>query len=234
MFRSLTSGVVVVLLSAVALEAQPQRKGPAPERSGSCKILVAGIVGGLDTPNNRFSGVVKIRKQLQALNNPEICAKTFSAYHWTSAYHWIAEYFPSRREERWSNEEIQSVPKIILYGHSLGGWACLSLARLLDTKGIPVELTVQIDSVGFTDSVVPPNVKAAANFYHRATLPFLTRRNIRAENENSTQVLGNSRIPHVGHITITRRPEIAAVILDTVRTLSAAAPAAESRAAGSP
>ncbi len=234
MFRFLMGVVVMVLLSAVALEAQAQSQGPAPARSGSCKILVAGFAGGLDTPNNRFSGVVKIRKQLQALNNPELCVKTFSAYHWMGAYHWIAEYFPSEREGHLSNEEIQSGPKIILYGHSLGGWACLSLARLLDTKGIPVELTVQIDSVGFTDSVVPPNVKAAANFYHRATLPFLTRQNVRAENENSTQVLGNSRIPHVGHITITRRPEIAALIVDAVRTLSAAVPAAESRAAGSP
>ncbi len=219
---------MLALLLALALEAQaqPQAQGAPPARPGPCKILVVGYVGGLDTPNNRFSGVVRIRKQLQALKNPELCVKIFSVYHWMGAYGWIKKFFPSGGEGRFSKEEIESGPRIILYGHSLGGWACLSLARRLNTRGIPVELTVQIDSVGFTDSVVPPNVKAAANFYHRAPLPFLTRRKIRAEDESSTLVLANSRIPHVSHMSITRRPEIAALVLDTVRTLSAAPPAA--------
>ncbi len=232
MFRCLLGVVVLLQLSLLAVEMRAQNF--PPKVSQTCKILVVGYVGGLDTPNNGFSGVVKIRKQLQALHNPELCVKTFSAYHWMAAYGWIKESLPPDREEHFSKEEIRSGPKIIIYGHSFGGWACLSLARLLDTKGIPVELTVQIDSVGLGDSVVPPNVKAAANYYHRAPLPFLIRRSIRAEDETTTQVLGNSRVPHVGHIMITRKPEIAALIVDTVRTLIASTPATDSRQAGSP
>ncbi len=58
--------------------------------------------------------------------------------------------------------------RIILYGHSWGASGAVALARELGREGIPVLLTVQVDSVskpGQNDKVIPANVAEAANFY---------------------------------------------------------------------
>jgi thioesterase domain-containing protein len=54
-----------------------------------------------------------------------------------------------------------------LYGQSFGGAAVVKLARQLDKLGVPVLLTVQIDSVGRGDARIPPNVARAASLFQR-------------------------------------------------------------------
>jgi hypothetical protein len=64
--------------------------------------------------------------------------------------------------------ESSRQPAIIVYGHSWGGSQVLSFARDLEKRGIPVLLTIQIDSVrkpGQDDRTVPTNVANAVNFY---------------------------------------------------------------------
>src|SRR5262249_4178362 len=59
-------------------------------------------------------------------------------------------------------------PRIILYGHSWGASATVYLARDLQQRGIPVALSIQVDSVpknGVDDSIIPGNVREAINFY---------------------------------------------------------------------
>jgi surfactin synthase thioesterase subunit len=58
--------------------------------------------------------------------------------------------------------------RLIIYGHSWGGSQAIALARELAKEGIPVLLTVQVDSVSrihHNDRVIPANVAQAANFY---------------------------------------------------------------------
>jgi hypothetical protein len=58
--------------------------------------------------------------------------------------------------------------------------------------GIPILLTVQIDSVGVHDDLIPGNVHAAVNFYQHD--PFTAvhgRRETRAADPSRTAILGN-------------------------------------------
>jgi hypothetical protein len=50
--------------------------------------------------------------------------------------------------------------RIIIYGHSWGGSEAINLARDLEKAGIPVLLTIQVDSIsiGHNDRVIPANV----------------------------------------------------------------------------
>jgi hypothetical protein len=85
--------------------------------------------------------------------------------------------------------------KIILYGHSWGASQTLILARELQRRGIPVALTIQIDSVkklgfGPDDRTVPANVAKAVNFYQRKGLT-PGQPHIVAADATQTEILGN-------------------------------------------
>jgi len=99
-----------------------------------------------------------------------------------------------------SDNEKRQV-RIILYGHSRGGSAMVQLARELNQRGIPVLLTVQVDSVrrfGVDDSKIPPNVARAVNFYQPNGM-IHGRARIRAEDPAKTQILGNFRFDYKEH-----------------------------------
>ena len=52
-------------------------------------------------------------------------------------------------------------------------------------------LTVQIDSVGVRDDIVPANVESAANFYQHDPLTIQGRKKIRAADPTRTRILEN-------------------------------------------
>jgi hypothetical protein len=106
-----------------------------------------------------------------------------------------------------SDEEGLSMPsekvKIILYGHSWGASQTLILARELQRRGIPVALTIQIDSVkklgfGPDDRTVPSNVAKAANFYQRKGLT-PGQPHIVAADATHTKILGNVHMSYAEH-----------------------------------
>jgi hypothetical protein len=85
--------------------------------------------------------------------------------------------------------------RIILYGHSWGASAVVTLASELQKDGIPVLLTIQVDSVekhGQNDEVIPDNVARAVNFYQPDGM-LHGRAAIRAANPARTEILGNFR-----------------------------------------
>jgi pimeloyl-ACP methyl ester carboxylesterase len=188
------------------------------DRDSHCKIVYLGIVGGLETPNNRRSGVVQIRDILQGQGYPDVCAKTFSPYVWVSGLHWVLGHF-QLRSERLADDESDGAPKVIIVGHSLGGWAALSVARSLKRNNISVELTVQIDSVGVTDHTVPKNVKVAAIFHARDALMLLTTKSIKLQDPSQTRLAENIRVSNAGHESVTRDPGICSLVLSTVDSL---------------
>jgi hypothetical protein len=164
---------------------------------------------------------VQIRDVLRGPNYPEVCAKTFTPYFWRSSFHWILTHFPSHSGQL-TSEELEAAPKVILVGHSLGGWGVLSVARNLSSKGIPVELSVQIDSVGITDRTVPRNVKAAAIFHANDAMFLLTTKTIKREDPSQTKLVENVLVKGAGHWSVTRDPRIKDLVLCTVETLNSA------------
>jgi hypothetical protein len=232
-FRRRLKGIVVALLFLTSsfrpalgnsqhtpnalFQNQPKTRA-GQNRDATCRVVYLGIVGGTEPSNNSHSGVVQIRDILRGPTFPEVCAKSISPYVWWSGFHWILGHFPSHLG-RMTGEELEGTPKVILVGHSLGGWAVLSIARNLSRKGIPVELCVQIDSVGITDHTVPRNVKAAAIFHANDAMFLLTAKAIKLEDPNQTKLVEDILVRGAGHWSVTRDPRIKDLVLCTVGTL---------------
>lgn len=191
--------------------------GPATH----CRIIYLGFVGALEPANNKHSGVVQIRKTLQGKEYSDVCANSFSPYVWTDGRDWLLKHFPAHAGPL-SAAELEQSPKVILVGHSMGGWAMMSVARELRSRDIPVELTVQVDSVGITDYTIPRNVKSAAIFHANDALMFLTTKHLRREDPEHTKMLENITVAGAGHQSITRDPRIRELVIKTVQDLRVA------------
>ena len=184
----------------------------------SCKILYAGFVGAMESSNRKGSGVVQIRDALRGSAYPDVCSESFIPLSWESCRNWILRQFPAHSGP-FTQAEIDEAPRIILLGHSTGGWAVLKVARDLRDKGIPVELTVQLDSVGITDHTVPRNVKRSAIFHAKDFLMLLTTKNIRLEDPLHTKLIANVVVKNASHLSITRDPRIRDLVLSTIVAL---------------
>lgn len=207
-----SAALVVISLFASSVLAEPGVRQPQP-----CKIFVIGFVGGMRSPEDLTQGVVQIGNRLKSFNDPAMQVKIYSHWHWREAYQFIHQNFALSQSEQLSAEATARGPKIMIYGHSLGGWAVLKLSRRLEKAGIPVELAVQIDSVGIGDEIVPRNVKVAANFYQRTVWPIRGEKRIRAADGNRTTITGNFLIQKIGHEALARSAEISDYIVERVR-----------------
>lgn len=88
--------------------------------------------------------------------------------------------------------------RIAIYGHSWGASEGVTLARALGRDGIPVLLTVQVDSVeklGENDAWIPANVAEAVNYYQSDGI-LRGRSRIRASDAARTQILGNFKFEY--------------------------------------
>jgi hypothetical protein len=210
-----------ILLWTSSGRAAPPRRVPPLQAAATCKLVVVGYTGGLETPNTSASGVVWIRNRLRNLDYPDLCVHTFSAYNWSHAYHWVRSQFGAENDGELTPAVIDRGPKVIVYGHSFGGWATLWLARRLKKAGIPVELTVQVDSIGITDKTVPANVRESANFFERNTPILHARGTIHAQDPSCTNILENVHLPHGNHYTVSRNPRISDLVVDKVLAIYA-------------
>jgi len=83
--------------------------------------------------------------------------------------------------------------RIVLFGHSWGASSVVTLSRKLERAGIPVMLTIQIDSVAKpfqNDSLIPANVLEAVNFYQTHGLIHGRQKIVPADPAHTT-ILGN-------------------------------------------
>jgi hypothetical protein len=95
-----------------------------------------------------------------------------------------------------ANEKEQA--DILIYGHSWGASQTVTLALALGRRGVPVLLTIQVDSVrkpGQDDSVIPPNVKNAVNFYQTKGLIHGCP-TIRAAEPERQEIVGNFQMSY--------------------------------------
>ena len=67
----------------------------------------------------------------------------------------------------------------------------VKLARQLKKMDVPVALTVQVDSVGRSDRIIPSNVARAANLFQRNGWFIRGEPDIKAEDPARTTIIGN-------------------------------------------
>jgi hypothetical protein len=159
--------------------------------------IVIGFLGGFVGRNNLVHSEVQLAARLRKEYPTGVDVVTFESRHEEEARRAILELLDAEHSGNPSAEEKQNA-KIIIYGHSWGGSASILLARKLEQVGIPVLLTVQVDSVaklGQNDTTIPPNVAQAANFYQPHGLVHGDH-DIRAVDPSRTKIVGNFRFDY--------------------------------------
>ena len=210
----LTGGVLL----APAVSKSPNSVADPRTRS---KVIVIGFVGGLRNPEDPTQGVVQIRNRLRQLDCADLLVTTYSHFHWARAFDVIFQAIDLNHDGNLSDEELRKAPKVVVFGHSLGGWAVIKLARKLERSLIPVELTVQLDTVGIGDAAVPANVRFAMNYYQRTQWPIRGEKKISPKSKSSTRIIANTRLEKVGHEALARTIEVSDFIVSRVHCLCA-------------
>jgi hypothetical protein len=152
--------------------------------------LIIGFQGGRDDWNNEKVGVGRMAKRLRDLKLPKTHIQTVENTKRDLALRFVQAALDRNQDGRLDESERKSA-RIILYGESFGGAAVVKFARQLEDLHVPVLLTVQVDSVGRNDEVIPANVRQAANLYQRNGRVIRGPQEIRAQDAKRTEILGS-------------------------------------------
>jgi hypothetical protein len=155
-------------------------------------VIVIGFVGGLVRSNDAVHGEVQLADRLRNDYLSAVWVSMFENRRGREAHQEILRLLDTGHDGTLSAEEKLQA-RIVIYGHSWGASETVNLARRLEKDGIPVLLTIQVDSVakvGENDRLIPANVAEAVNFYQRNGL-LHGRRQIRAADASRTQIVGN-------------------------------------------
>lgn len=166
---------------------------PTPLAQG--QILVLGFMGGREPWNNDERNVRKVALKLLSMNDPGICVETVENKKRSLAIELISNAFDRNRDGKLDQRERATI-RLILYGQSFGGAAVVKLARQLKKMDVPVLLTVQVDSIGRGDRMIPPNVARAANLFQRNGWFVRGEPEIRAEAPARTTIIGNIKFDY--------------------------------------
>jgi hypothetical protein len=167
-----------------------------PSQSGPPPALVIGFVGGFVHTDDLRHSEVQIAREIQATYGTGVRVQMFENRRRAQAHKLVLDWL-NLGGGKLTHDEKRNTP-IILFGHSWGASAVVSLARELQQDGVPVSLTIQVDSVtkhGENDSVIPPNVAEAVNFYQSGGI-LHGRSMIAAADPSRTKILGNFRFAY--------------------------------------
>jgi len=159
--------------------------------------IVIGLVGGFVKHDNPRHGPVQLAEKIHRAFPENTYVEVFENRRRKQAFATILRLLDTNRDGILSAEE-KARARIILFGHSWGAASAVLLARDLQRKGIPILLTVQVDSVAKlwqNDSIIPNNVAEAINFYQPHGI-LHGRAQITAADPAATQILGNYRIDY--------------------------------------
>ena len=159
--------------------------------------IVIGFVGGFVRHDNPHHEPVQFAERIRRSYPKDAYVRVFENRHRKAAYQTILRLLDRNHDNILSDEE-KAQARIILFGHSWGASAAVLLARELKRAGIPVLLTVQVDSVRKLwqqDRTIPVNVAAAVNFYQPHGL-IHGQPDIVAADPEHTQILGNYRFDY--------------------------------------
>lgn len=184
--------LLAALLGLVVSTASTQRFGdfttstPLPEGD----YLVIGFLGGRRHWDDKSEGTRQLALKLRDAGLPGVHVETVENARRDLALQLVRSALDRNRDGQLDSNERASA-RIILYGQSFGGAAVVKFARQLNEIGVPVLLTIQVDSVGRDDAVIPPNVRRAANLYQRDGVLIRGEPIIRAQDPAQTTILGN-------------------------------------------
>ena len=161
---------------------------PTPLPAGD--VLVLGFVGGRQSWDSDTEAVRRLAVKLRRRALPHLHVETVENKKRALALELIQRAFDRDRDGALGEDE-RAATQLILYGQSFGGAAVVKLARQLDARRVPVLLTVQVDSVGRGDAVIPANVVRAANLFQASGLVIKGEPEIRAADPSRTRIVGN-------------------------------------------
>lgn len=172
---------------------------PAAERTQpkTPPIIVIGFVGGFVKHDNAVHSEVQLAARLRQDYPSGVHVEVYENHRREKAHEQILRVLDLDKDGALSAEEKQQA-RIIIYGHSWGGSETVALARELQRDGIPVLLTIQVDSISKSnqnDMMIPTNVLQAANFYQPNGL-LRGRPEIRPTDVARTQIIGNFRFDY--------------------------------------
>jgi hypothetical protein len=189
--QALSLCVLVLLLYGSSAPASPQSEHPV---SVLPSAIVIGFVGGYVHHDDRVHSEVQLAEHLRQDFPSGVAVEMFENHRGKEAYQRVLDLLDTDRDGNLSLTEKQSA-RIIIYGHSWGASETVNLARQLQKDGIPVLLTIQVDSItkaGQNDALIPANVAQAVNFYQPKGL-FHGTPAIHSADPAHTRILGNFR-----------------------------------------
>jgi hypothetical protein len=179
--------------SPATAESEPVPAGPAP-------TIVIGFLGGFVRHDDAVHSTVQVAQSLQKAYPAAVHIETFENRRMGDARDLILRLLGPNRKGHPTNEQKRAA-RVILYGHSWGASTVVALARNLKADGIPVLLTIQVDSVaksGQDDALIPDNVRYAANFYQDKGFVH-GQQKILAADASRTQILGNFHMDYTAN-----------------------------------
>jgi hypothetical protein len=199
--------VFIWIVALLHLQPAAAQIHQASIENDAAPALVVGFVGGFVHSNDLRHSEVQITQQIQAAYGDRVRVLIYenrrSAEARKTILSWLRKASESQAprivgatEGPTANDDRR--PRIILFGHSWGASAVVSLARELQRDGVPVSLTIQVDSVaknGENDFLIPANVDEAVNFYQTRGI-LHGRTTIKAVDPSRTKILGNFRFSY--------------------------------------
>jgi hypothetical protein len=159
--------------------------------------IVIGFVGGFVQAGDLKHPEVQFASYLRNRYPSDVHAEVFSNHDGRKAFHYALSLLDTDHDGTLSAAEKDQA-KIIIYGHSWGASETVSLARDLGRIGIPVLLTIQVDTIakpGQNGSTISPNVAKAVNFYQPRGI-LHGRTEILAAAPVRTKIIGNIRMTY--------------------------------------
>jgi hypothetical protein len=163
-----------------------------PSSQTAPQVIVVGFLGGFVPHDEPHHPEVRMIQELRQEYPKGAYFDLFENRKVGVAYNTILKLLGTKEGDALSDDQKRQVP-IILFGHSWGASAVVNLSRKLERAGIPVTLTIQIDSVAKpfqNDWLIPANVLEGVNFYQTHGL-IHGRRKIAAADPTHTTILGN-------------------------------------------
>jgi hypothetical protein len=188
--------VLFLIFSLVLVSGEASSKPNATPAGASSTqpVVVIGFVGGYVRHDDPVHTEVKLVERLREEYSSAAFVQTFENHRGKDAHEAVLRRLGAKRDGKLTPEEKQNA-RIIIFGHSWGASEAIELARQLEKDGIPVILTIQVDSVskrGEDDAVIPANVSQAINFYQLDGM-LHGQSQIHAANPSHTRILGNFR-----------------------------------------
>ena len=229
---------LVLIVGATLLQpsvAMAQTSTPATENDANSEIVI-GFVGGFVHKNDSRHSEVQLGQRLRSAYGRRVHVDVLQNRQVGEAQQEVLRWIDQNSDGNLSAPEKQRA-HIILFGHSWGAAAAVSLARELQRDGIPVLLTVQVDTVSKSrqeNLVIPENVNEAVNFYQTGGL--LHGRSEISAASPRTRILGNFRFQYKnepaechaypwydrvffkGHTAIECDPRVWSQVEDLIRT----------------